>query len=175
MYCRNCGNEMHEEAVVCVKCGVLAGVGNHFCPTCGAPTHEEAVFCTTCGVSLAGKAKRKKLVTNIEPRKIVTAIILSLVTCGIYGIYWFVKLTDELNELVDAEHETSGITCFLLSLVTCGIYGIYWSYMMGQKQELMEEKNASTAILYLVLSLFGFSIVNYALIQDAINKQVESK
>ena len=36
MYCRNCGNEMHDEAVVCVKCGVPAGKGTSYCPHCGA-------------------------------------------------------------------------------------------------------------------------------------------
>lgn len=172
MFCRNCGNEMHPEAVFCVKCGVPVGKGNHFCPTCGAPTHEEAAFCTTCGVALQTNAKQKPA-TNIAPRGLALAIVLSIVTCGFYAIYWFVKLTDELNELADTKDEPSGVVCFLLNLVTCGIYGIYWSYMMGKKQEMMEEKGGSTtAILYLVLAIVGFGIINYALIQDAINKRV---
>ena len=32
-----------------------------------------------------------------QQRNIAVAIILTIVTCGIYGIYWFVKLTDEMN------------------------------------------------------------------------------
>ena len=36
MYCRNCGNEMDKEAVICVKCGVPKGKGkvNIHCPKC---------------------------------------------------------------------------------------------------------------------------------------------
>ena len=33
----------------------------------------------------------------IQQRNIALCIILSIVTCGIYGIIWFIKLTDETN------------------------------------------------------------------------------
>ncbi len=171
MYCRNCGSEMHEEAVVCVKCGVPAGKGKSFCPTCGAATNEEAVVCVSCGVALQ-KAKGPKKDCNIQPRNLVTAIILSIVTCGIYGIVWFVKLTNEMNELSGNEGDPSGGTCILLTLVTCGIYSVYWAYKMGEKQDQMTEKQASNNILYLVLTLVGLGIVAYAMLQDAINKYV---
>ena len=36
----------------------------------------------------------------IQRRSIAMCIILSLVTCGIYGIYWFVVLTDDANTLL---------------------------------------------------------------------------
>ena len=53
MYCRNCGNEMHDEAVVCVKCGVPAGKGTSYCPHCGAEVNPEAVMCVACGTKFA--------------------------------------------------------------------------------------------------------------------------
>ena len=56
MYCRNCGNEMHNEAVVCVKCGVPAGKGNSYCSNCGAEVAAEAVMCPVCGVAFNGEA-----------------------------------------------------------------------------------------------------------------------
>ena len=169
MYCRNCGNEMNNEAVVCVKCGVPAGKGNGFCPICGAETHPDAVVCMRCGSPL-----KKSIPNNVAPRNLAVAIILTLVTCGIYGIYWFMKLTDEVNALTGNTNDTSGGMAFLLDLVTCGIYGIYWSYKMGCKQDDYSNGNDTHAILYLVLSLFGFNIVIYALLQDMINKATES-
>ena len=170
MYCRNCGNEMHPEAVVCVKCGVPAGKGNSYCPSCGAETHPEAVICTSCGVPLGNvKAPRN---TNIKPRNLVAAIILGFVTCGIYAIYWFIKLTDEMNELSGNEGDTSGGMAFLFSLLTCGIYGYYWAYRLGVKRDSLEEKSSSSGVIYLILSLVGLQIVVYALAQDAINKEV---
>ena len=53
MICRNCGNQMDPQAVVCVKCGVPAGQGQNFCPNCGASTAPGAAVCTQCGVALA--------------------------------------------------------------------------------------------------------------------------
>lgn len=53
MICRNCGNQMDPQAVVCVKCGVPAGQGQNFCPNCGAATTPGAAVCTACGVALA--------------------------------------------------------------------------------------------------------------------------
>lgn len=52
MFCRNCGNEMDSNAVICVKCGVKAGTGNRFCPNCGKETTPEAAACTSCGAGL---------------------------------------------------------------------------------------------------------------------------
>ncbi len=56
----------------------------------------------------------------VKERNIAVCIILSLVTCGIYMIYWFICLTDEANNASNSTG-TSGGMAFLLSLVTCGI------------------------------------------------------
>lgn len=53
MYCRNCGNQIADNAAVCVKCGVSVGVGTSYCPNCGQPTMPGASACTNCGVFLA--------------------------------------------------------------------------------------------------------------------------
>ena len=162
---------MNNEAVICVKCGVPTGKGNNYCPNCGAETHPEAVICTTCGVAL-GKNKAP-IATNIKPRNLVTAIILGFVTCGIYAIYWFIKLTDEMNEISGNDGDTSGGMAFLFNLLTCGIYGYYWAYRMGVKRDSLEEKSSSSGVIYLILSIVGLQIVVYALAQDSINKAVE--
>ena len=73
MYCRNCGNEMDKEAVICVKCGVPKGKGNSFCPNCGAQTHPEAVMCVTCGARF------------VEPE--VEESDKSKITAGLLGIF----------------------------------------------------------------------------------------
>ena len=115
----------------------------------------------------------------MEKRNIAVAIILTIVTCGIYGIYWFIVLTDEANKFTeDPQKETNGGIAFLLTLVTCGIYGLYWAYKQGEKLDNDFVKsgmtNGSRGILYLILSLVGFSIVAYALMQDSINKLIDA-
>lgn len=53
MYCRNCGEQLNDQATVCVKCGVPVGKGTSFCPNCGNQTVPQAAVCTKCGVDFA--------------------------------------------------------------------------------------------------------------------------
>ena len=109
-------------------------------------------------------------------RSIVLCIVLSLVTCGIYGIYWMIKLNDEINMLDGTPEDTSGGMVFLLTLVTCGIYGIFWMYKMGGKVDNIKAGmgqapgSLASSVLYLLLTFLGLGIVNYCLMQDTINK-----
>lgn len=112
--------------------------------------------------------------SGIVPRSIPVAIILSLVTCGIYGIYWMIKINDEVNQLSGDINGTSGGMVVLFTLITCGIYGWFWIYKMGQKVDAIKGMpGGNSAILYLLLQFFGLGIVNYCLIQDVINKAVQ--
>lgn len=112
----------------------------------------------------------------IQRRSIAMCIILSLVTCGIYGIYWFVVLTDDANTLLPDNkglNNTSGGVAFLLSLVTCGIYGLYWAYKQGEKideaKTAREIMSSNSGIIYLLLTIFGFGIIAEALMQNELN------
>lgn len=105
----------------------------------------------------------------IQPRSIVLAIILSIITCGIYGLYWMVKVNDELNTLAGNYNATSGILVIVLSICTCGIYGLYWSYKMGQNCGILNGDNGG-GFLAVVLAFFGLQIINLAIFQDTINR-----
>ena len=50
-------------------------------------------------------------------RNIALCIVFSIITCGIYGIYWFIKITDETNSLVSENQTASGGLAFLYSLL----------------------------------------------------------
>ena len=69
---------------------------------------------------------------------------------------------------------TTGGMAFLLTLVTCGIYSFYWMFKQGDKLDDAKAARGMAAgnsgIIYLILSIFGFGIVAYALMQDSINK-----
>ena len=133
--------------------------------------NDGAKFCDKCGASVEKKVNlQSPLITK---RDIVVAIILTFVTCGIYGIYWFIVMTDDVNSLSD-EKMASGGTAFLYSILTCGIYALYWNYKIGQKMaEAGKKYNKSindNSVLYLVLSIFGLGLVNYCLIQSDLNR-----
>ena len=111
----------------------------------------------------------------IQERNIGLAILFSVLTCGLYSIYWFIKLTDEANAL-SGEQGTSGGVAFLLGIVTCGIYTIFWNYKMGKTMYAAQQRAGGYAtdnsILYLILSVFGLQIISYCIIQSDINALV---
>ncbi len=171
-----------------------------FCQKCGAQLEEGARFCTNCGSSVGGAQNDYQQQNNyqqnqyqnpyggpgaypVKPvgfgqRNIAVAIILSIVTCGIYGIVWYIKMVNELNEAADNQNGTSGGMVFLLTLVTFGIYGYYWCYKAGQYVNAAESRrglptDTNASVIYLVLSIFGLGIVAYALIQNELNKIAE--
>lgn len=167
------------------------------CPYCGAPVDPGAKFCNACGSPLAqensqgqtssynntpfftpdaGQNTSAKPV-HIRSRNIATCIILSIVTCGIYGIYWFICMVNDVNE-VSENNGTSGGVVFLLSIVTCGIYMLYWMYKTGGDINAAQNMrgirgDSSSGVIYLILTLVGLGIVSYALIQNELNKLVE--
>ena len=110
MFCKNCGNEIADNAAVCVRCGVAAGVGNSYCPNCGQPTIPGAAACTNCGVFLTqpaqGMNQKTKLAagllgiflgglgihnfylgkTNRALVQLLVSLIAGPLTCGIAAI-----------------------------------------------------------------------------------------
>ena len=113
----------------------------------------------------------------MRQRNIALCIVLYFVTCGIYGIYWFIALTNEINEA--SENDTpSGGMAFLFSLITCGIYAIYWNYQWGKRLNTAQENNgldvdSNAPILFLILSIFGLSLISWAIMQNALNQLAE--
>lgn len=108
----------------------------------------------------------------IQKRGVGQAIFLSIITCGIYSIVWFISLSNEISAY-NGENQEGGKE-FLLSIVTCGVYGLYWYYKMGQKLVRAKQRAGQYAqdnsILYLVLGMFGFGIISLALMQSAANE-----
>lgn len=114
----------------------------------------------------------------MRQRNIALCVILSIITCGIYQLYWLVCMTDEANELCGGSNYASGITALLLSIITCNIYGLYWAYQMGEKIDMAHTRQGSygnnTGILYLILQLV-FPIIGFILMQNEINKLLDRR
>ena len=156
-YCSNCGSYIKE--------------GNRFCPNCGADNGEPVVTRSEPAQSGAVYGGYR---ANIQKRDIVVAIILSFVTCGIYGLVWFFNLVTDLNTAAQTPDDQTPGTVLLLTIITCGIYGWVWLYKAGEKVDKIKELNgeapSSSSVIYLLLAIFGLAIVAYALIQSELNK-----
>ena len=109
----------------------------------------------------------------IVNRNIALAIIFSFLTCGIYAIYWMIVLTDDAGKLSGDPSFTGG-KHFLLTLVTCGIWSFVWCYQLGKQIAEAQYRRgyavSDNSTLYLILNIFGLSIVVYALAQSDVNR-----
>ena len=45
----------------------------------------------------------------VKKRSIVISVILSFLTCGLYGLYWIIKVTNEMNTLLYKKDATGGL------------------------------------------------------------------
>ncbi|MBR3837018.1 MAG: DUF4234 domain-containing protein [Clostridia bacterium] len=105
---------------------------------------------------------------NIKARNIVTAIILTIVTCGIYGIYWAICLARESVSVKDpADSAILEIVLFLF-LPFLGFFLAEQKFAAGCKEKGIPHNDNS--ILYLILGLVGLGIVNYCMMQSDLNK-----
>ena len=97
----------------------------------------------------------------INKRNLAVSIILTIVTCGIYGIYWFIVMTDDTKNVSGDINGASGGVAFLLTLVTCNIYGYYWAYKQGERID--NAKNAAMCYISFLLFLVCILLYTYSL------------
>lgn len=112
----------------------------------------------------------------LKERNIATSVILSIITCGIYSIIWYISLIDEIKYASKSPEGPSGGVVFILGILTCGIYTLYWYYKMGQlMHKAMSDAGLPAedrSVLYLILSIFGLSIVSMCLAQSDLNNVI---
>ena len=120
MFCRNCGNEIADNAAICVKCGVSAGTGTSYCPNCGQPTMPGASACTNCGVFLAQPVS----LANQKSKMAAGLLGIFLGGLGIHNFY-LGKTNRALVQL---------LVSLIGGILTCGIASIameIWGLVEG--------------------------------------------
>ena len=117
MYCKNCGELMNDNQAICVKCGVKTGDGNSHCAFCGNPIDPLATVCMNCGMAVkkAGNLNgQDKMVMALicfflggfgihnfmmgESKKGIFRLVLSIVGCGIGGIFGLIDFIKILTD-----------------------------------------------------------------------------
>ncbi len=174
MYCKSCGASLFDN--------------EKFCPSCGAentqataPPEEQSQepqqgsAYPQQGFQPPHQASYGGYKAPVNARNLALAIVLTVVTFGIYGIIWQISLVDDLNKAARTESDTSGVMVFLFTILTCGIYWLIWNYRAGEKVNKIKQYNgepydSSLSILYLLLCIFGLEIVSICLIQNEVNK-----
>ncbi len=101
------------------------------------------------------------------------AVILTIVTCGLYGLWWQYKQMEILNAWHGRE-EYSFLTYLILSFITCGIYAVYYEYKMAQGINEIQHRygyrvNENLALLCVLLSICSVGVLSLAIQQSDIN------
>lgn len=114
---------------------------------------------------------------NIKSKSIGLYLVLSIVTCGLYGLYWLYSMAKDVNELAKSQGQKDGFEPFLvviLGIVTCHIYTLYFLYKSGKMISTLQKPNGihcnDDSVVLLVLSLLGLDIVAYCILQSFLNE-----
>lgn len=105
---------------------------------------------------------------NIKSRNIVTAVILTIVTCGIYGIYWAICLARDAVSVKDPSDNALLEIILFLFIPFVGFFLAEQKFAAGCAAKGIPHTDNS--ILYLILGLLGLGIVNYCMMQNDLNK-----
>ncbi len=105
-------------------------------------------------------------------RSVPLAILFTIITLGIYGIYWYVCITNDSNALAKSK-TANGITAIIFTIITAGLYSFYWIYMLGVKDGEISG-NGSRGALYLVLSFFALGFLAPILTQNTLNNAIRN-
>ena len=108
-------------------------------------------------------------------RSLVKYILLSIITCGIYGLYFTYALARDIHEMCaeDGQQTPGLLTFFLLSIVTCGIYSYYWHYCVANRIQanangqfdLNVTENGTTILLWLIIGSFICFVASFVAYQ----------
>jgi hypothetical protein len=105
---------------------------------------------------------------------IAADIVFSVLTLGIYNLFWAARQFRVVNAGLKAE-KYHFWPWFLLSLITFGIYGFYILYTFSLDVESIRSKkgrpaNPNFAVINLVLAAIGLHVITQAILQHEINQ-----
>ena len=71
----------------------------------------------------------------IKKRSFFVYVLLSILTLGIYHIYFWTKISNDVETLCegDGKKTMKYVFCFLLNFVTLGIFGFVWKFKLAER------------------------------------------
>lgn len=182
MFCSKCGAEIESGAKFCLNCGTKVsgstfdGIVNSVSDAINSVDFDGVASSVNGAINGAEKEfenamddvkesfngnkpsgnGNQKLQTD---RSLVTYILLSIITCGIYGYYFIYKMAHDVNIACEGDGEqTGGLVAYIIfSILTCGIYSWIWLYRLGNrlsvnapKYGLEFQENGTTVIMWCI-------------------------
>lgn len=119
---------------------------------------------------------------HIEKRDPGIVLVLALFTCGFYLIYWYLRMYEEIEQLIG---ETPTGNAFwvdlLLYIFSCGLFGIWVDYKISERLNVLQQQRGMTGAtdsttLAIILDIAAYitgmftNYVTSAIQQDQLNK-----
>jgi len=114
MFCRNCGKEVDEKAVVCTSCGVPPNTEKKFCNNCGVKTEENQAMCVKCGVAFSASLSGSS--STGEKSKTIAGI-LGIFTGAIGGHKFYLGYIKEGVILLVITLISFGLLAFVTAII----------------------------------------------------------
>lgn len=112
------------------------------------------------------------MIERIGKRDILVSILLTIMTFGLYGLIWYVEITEDAKR-ASGDRSINGSKTLLFLIITCGIYFFYWSFKVGKMiYEAKVKRNLQTSnksLLYFILNFVFLGLVNIILMQKELN------
>lgn len=118
----------------------------------------------------------------IRQRSFMAFIILNLLTCGLYSLFFWYNWNEDVNRICegDGQEMPNYIVVWLLGMLTCGIYVYYWMYKQGNRLQsnagrygIWIQENGSGFLVWALLGLVTCELsiwYSYYLMISAVNK-----
>ncbi len=96
----------------------------------------------------------------MQHRDPIMVFLLSIITFGIYSLFWYVTTKNEMN--------AKGAQIPTAWLIIIPFVNIWWYWKFCEGVELVTNKGMGVAVAFLLLWLLG--IIGEAIIQNELNK-----
>ena len=101
----------------------------------------------------------------MQQKSVAMVVILSIVTFGIYAIYWLVQTKNQMNAL--------GANIPTAWLMIVPIVGIWWMWKYAQGVEIVTRNKMGAAVAFILLWLL--SVIGMAIIQSQFNSMSQQQ
>ena len=171
-HCTTCGAQLADEAKFCTGCGApvveaapqptYAPPQPTYAPTQPTYVPPQPTYAPPqpAGYGYSAPIQRSPVKTD---HSLLMYILLSIVTCGIYGYYIIYKLAQDVNQICAEDGDSiGGLGLYiLLSIVTCGLYSYYWLYKIQNRLQAAAPRygtyvaeNGTVVLLWAILGAF---------------------